>query len=132
MLIYTFRGIANKTLTPEIALKIGCVAGRAIKEEGNARILMSGDHRDSTLMLKCALSAGFLSAGLDITDLGTTTSPALSHLVKKHATAGVMVTASHNPADWNGMQFHETDSHIYGPEQEAWIKDRLADDVAFI
>jgi len=125
VLIYTFRGIVNKTLTPEMALKIGCVAGRSIKEEGSSKIFVSGDHRDSTLMLKCALSAGFFSEGLDVVDLGTTPTGVLSHLVRKHAVPGVMVTASHNPGRWNGMQFHETDSHIYGPDKEAEIKEML-------
>lgn len=126
MLLYTFRGIANRDLTPEIATKIGFIEGRRLREqEQAAKILISGDHRISTEMLKHALISGFLSAGLDVVDCGMLPTPVFSFIVRKLALPGVMITASHNPPEWNGFQFFEPDSHIYGPEREERIKSML-------
>ncbi|HIE30108.1 TPA: hypothetical protein EYP66_22820 [Candidatus Poribacteria bacterium] len=126
MLLYTFRGIVNKDLTCEVATKIALVEGFRLKNHENAeRILIGGDHRVSTEMLKQALTAGFLSVGLDVVDCGILPTPILSFFVKKLSLPGVMVTASHNPPEWNGFQFHEPDSHIYGPIKEEDIKSKL-------
>jgi phosphomannomutase/phosphoglucomutase len=126
MLLYTFRGIVNKDLTCEVATKIALVEGLRLKNNENTqRILVAGDHRISTAMLRQALTAGFLSVGLDVVDCGTLPTPILSFLVKKLSLPGVMVTASHNPPEWNGFQFHEPDSHIYGPIKEENIKNNL-------
>ena len=126
MLLYTFRGIANNDLTPEVATKIALIEGRRLKEQENvAEILLAGDHRVSTLMLKAALTAGFLSVGLNVIDCGMLPTPVLSFIVKKLSLPGVMVTASHNPPEWNGFQFLQKDSHIYGPDKEERIKSML-------
>ena len=126
MLLYTFRGIVNKDLTCEVANKIALVEGLRLKKDENAQtILIAGDHRISTEMLKQALTSGFLSVGLDVVDCGILPTPILSFFVKKLSLPGVMVTASHNPPEWNGFQFHEPDSHIYGPIQEENIKNKL-------
>ena len=126
MLLYTFRGIANKNLTPEVATKIALIEGKHLREQENAvEILLAGDHRISTPMLKSALTAGFLSVGLNVIDCGMLPTPILSFIVKKLSLPGVMVTASHNPPEWNGFQFLEEDSHIYGPDKEERIKSML-------
>jgi len=125
MLIYTFRGIVNQALTPERALQIGQAAASLLREQGQETILVAGDHRHSTEMLKHALKAGFLASGLTVIECGTMPTPILSNLVKRTALPGVMVTASHNPPEWNGFQFHEPDSHIYGPDEEAEIYRRI-------
>ena len=126
MLLYTFRGISNKDLTPEVATKIALVEGSRLREKENAtEILVAGDHRISTEMLKSSLTSGFLSAGLNVVDFGMLPTPVFSFAVKKSATPGVMVTASHNPPEWNGFQFLEPDSHIYGPGKEERIKSML-------
>jgi len=117
MLLYTFRGIANKDLTCEVATKIAIIEGQHLKKHENAqKILIAGDHRVSTSMLKSALTTGFLSVGLNVIDCGMLPTPVLSFIVKKLSLPGVMVTASHNPPEWNGFQFLEPDSHIYGPD----------------
>jgi len=126
MLLYTFRGIANNDLTPEVATKIALIEGKRLREQENAaEILLAGDHRVSTPMLKSALTAGFLSVGLNIIDCGMLPTPILSFMVKKLSLPGVMVTASHNPPEWNGFQFLEEDSQIYGPDKEERIKSML-------
>jgi phosphomannomutase/phosphoglucomutase len=132
MLLYTFRGIANKDLTCEVATKIAVIEGQHLKELENAqKILIAGDHRVSTPMLKSALTAGFLSVGLNVIDCGMLPTPILSFIVKKLSLPGVMVTASHNPPEWNGFQFLEPDSHIYGPDKEERIKSMLNEKLQF-
>ena len=132
MLLYTFRGIVNKDLTCEVAAKIALVEGLRLKQNENAqKILIAGDHRISTEMLKKALTAGLLSVGLDVIDCGILPTPILSFFVKKLSLPGVMVTASHNPPEWNGFQFHEPDSHIYGPAKEENIKSNLKSELQF-
>jgi phosphomannomutase len=130
MLLYTFRGIANKDLTPEVATKIALIEGKRLKEQENAsKILLAGDHRISTPMLKSSLAAGFLSVGLNVIDCGMLPTSILSFIVKKLSLPGVMITASHNPPEWNGFQFFEPDSHIYGPDKEERIKSSLNSEV---
>lgn len=129
MLLYTFRGVANKDLTCEMALKIAAIGNLQFREDGFKQILLAGDHRLSTPMLKSSLTAGFLSAGLDVIDCGMLPTPVLSATVKREGIPGIMVTASHNPPEWNGLQFHEPDSHIYGPEKEEKIKSMLDTDI---
>jgi phosphomannomutase / phosphoglucomutase len=124
-LLYTFRGIANDTLTPEFALKVGQIVGAEMLAIGHGRMLMAGDHRSSTPMLKAALSAGLLSSGVDVTDFGMCPSPTLAFAVKREGCPGAMITASHNPPEWNGIQLLEPDSHICGPEREQEIKEQV-------
>ena len=124
-LLYTFRGIANDTLTPEFALRVGQVVGAEMVANGHDRMLMAGDHRSSTPMLKAALSAGLLSSGVDVTDFGMCPSPTLAFAVKREGRPGAMITASHNPPEWNGIQLLEPDSHICGPEREQEIKEQV-------
>ena len=132
MLLYTFRGIANKDLTCEVATKIAIIEGQHLKKHENAqKILIAGDHRVSTSMLKSALTTGFLSVGLNVIDCGMLPTPVLSFIVKKLSLPGVMVTASHNPPEWNGFQFLEPDSHIYGPDKEERIKSMLNNKLQF-
>lgn len=97
------RGTANRDLTPEVALKIGKVVGRAY----GRRIAIATDARDSADMLKSAISAGIMSSGSDVVDLGIMPTPTLQYYVRTHpdVTGGVMITASHNPPEHNGFKF---------------------------
>jgi len=63
--------------------------------------------------------------GLNVYDYGVVPTPVLAFLIKKSGTPGVMVTASHNPPEWNGLQFMEEDSHIFGPEEENMTKGKI-------
>ena len=129
MLLYTFRGIVNRDLTPDVVWRIGFVAGRDLLEKSGREILLVGDHRVSTEMVKCALKAGLLCAGVDVIECGIVPSPTLAFMVKRRGIAGAMVTASHNPPEWNGIQFLEPDSHIYGPEWEERIRAEIEGEV---
>ncbi len=96
------RGIANEELTPEMALDLGRVIG-TFKP---GRIAVGCDTRISSDMLKSAVLAGIMSTGSDAIDLGVAPTPAIQFYIKEtDCTAGVAVTASHNPKEYNGIKF---------------------------
>ena len=70
---------------------------------------MGGDTRTSTLMLKQAVTAGLLSSGCDVVDLGILPTPGVQYAVRKYYDGGVMITASHNPPQYNGLKFLDED-----------------------
>ena len=106
------RGIANRELSCPIAYGIGRAAA-ALLNEGNTQrplILVGGDTRASTGMLSAAISAGLCSSGADVMDLGVLPTPAISFLVGKYkAVAGIVVSASHNPFEYNGIKIFGAD-----------------------
>ncbi len=96
------RGIANEELTAEMALDLGRVIG-TLKP---GKIAIACDARISSAMLKSAVSAGVMSTGSDVVDVGIAPTPALQYYVKEtDCSAGVIVTASHNPREYNGIKF---------------------------
>ncbi|MET1124785.1 MAG: phosphoglucosamine mutase [Archaeoglobaceae archaeon] len=96
------RGIANEELTPEMALDLG----RTIATLKPGKIAVACDTRISSSMLKCAVAAGIMSCGSDVVDVGVAPTPALQFYVKEtDCNAGVIVTASHNPREYNGIKF---------------------------
>jgi len=102
------RGIANQELTGELALRLGRAAVAALTELGEARpeILVGRDTRASGEFLEAALAAGICSAGGDAVLLGIATTPEVAFLTPDlGAQAGVVISASHNPAEYNGIKF---------------------------
>jgi phosphoglucosamine mutase len=122
------RGIANQELTPELAYKIGrcggvVLAGRAERP----RVLIGMDTRVSGPLLESALIAGLLSIGADVIRLGVVSTPAVAYLTRTMgADAGVMISASHNPVQDNGIKFFGSDGFKLLDETEAEIE-RLMD-----
>ncbi len=104
------RGIANKDLTPEIAYKLARISGNLFsKEDKKAKVLIGNDSRISAHMFEGALIAGFLSVGVEVMRLGVISTPGVAYLSKvMNAEMGVMISASHNPVDDNGIK-------IFGP-----------------
>lgn len=101
------RGVANQDLTPELAFKLGR-AGAHVLTDGHSkpRILIGKDTRVSGDMLEAALSAGITSVGADVLLLGVVPTPAVAFLTKfLQVDAGVMISASHNPVEDNGIKF---------------------------
>ena len=101
------RGIANAELTPELATSIGKALCTVLSSAGEYRptVLIGTDTRRSGEMLAAALAAGVCSAGGDIISLGTVPTPAVAYLVRKYElTAGVVISASHNPYEYNGIK----------------------------
>jgi phosphoglucosamine mutase len=122
------REIANKLLTPEMAFRLGR-AGASVVAPRNGRrqvIVIGGDTRRSTGMLGSALSAGINSAGVDVLDVGVIPTPAIAYLtVKLNADAGIVVSASHNSAEYNGIKFFGPDGFKIPDEMEHEIEKRV-------
>lgn len=98
------RGVANTELTPELALALGRAAG-LLKDERN-RVVIGRDTRRSGEMLAAALAAGMASIGLDVIDVGVVPTPAIPFLIEEYETTfGAVISASHNPAEDNGIKF---------------------------
>ena len=101
------RGIANEDLSCELAMQIGMAGAQVLTSEvHNPRILVGRDTRRSGDMLAAALMAGICSVGGDVIDVGVIPTPAMAYLVRLYeADAAVMVSASHNPMEYNGVKW---------------------------
>lgn len=100
------RGIANIDLSPELAYKIGRAAGYMLSGQEKKTIVIGKDTRQSCDMLEAALAAGITSCGLDVIRLGVIPTPAVAFLTRHYgAVAGVVISASHNPGEYNGIKF---------------------------
>ena len=99
------RGIVGEDLTHELAMKVGEAAAYVLGGKKDLIVLVGRDTRISGQMLASALSAGFMSQGAKVIDLGVVPTPAVSYLVKKYgASMGAMISASHNPSEYNGIK----------------------------
>lgn len=119
------RGEANIELTPELAFKLGRFGGYVLSqhETGTPRVFVGRDTRISGQMLEAALVAGLLSAGIHVYKLGVIATPGVAYLVRtEKASAGVMISASHNPAQDNGIKFFAGDGFKLDDELEAEIE----------
>lgn len=124
------RGIANDTLTPELAFRLGRTGGailtRHAQDDKKPVVIVGRDTRISGEMLQQAIIAGFLSVGIDVLRLGVITTPAVAFLVQNlEADAGVQITASHNPAADNGIKFFGNDGFKLSDELEFEIEQLL-------
>ena len=99
------RRTANDVLTPEFASRLAACYGTQIK----GTVAVGGDTRTSTIMLKQAVIAGLLSSGCDVVDLGILPTPGVQYAVRRYYDGGVMITASHNPPQYNGLKFLDED-----------------------
>lgn len=120
------RGIANKELTPELAFKLGRYGGYVLTqhiEEKHPKVVIGRDTRASGRMLEYALVSGLLSIGAEVLRLGVIPTPGVSYLTQQlNATAGIMISASHNPAEDNGIKFFGPDGYKLSDEQEREIE----------
>ena len=119
------RGIANTELTSELAYDLGR-AGAYILTEGahKAKILVAKDTRISGDMLESALVAGILSVGAEAIIVDVIPTPAVAYLTKKYnADAGVMISASHNPVEYNGIKFFNSKGYKLSDELEDRIQE---------
>jgi phosphoglucosamine mutase len=106
------RGRANGVITPELALKVGQATGLVFRRAGEDRhrVVIGKDTRLSGYMIETALIAGFTSVGMDVLQLGPMPTPAVAMLTRSmRADLGVMISASHNPFDDNGIK-------LFGPD----------------
>ena len=123
------RGVVNGYMTAELALKVGKSIAKVL---GPGTIAVAKDTRTSADMVSCAVEAGLLSMGADVADLGMVPTPALQYYVKTHpdVVAGVMITASHNPPEFNGIKCVSSDGTECSHEEEAAIEDAYESEIA--
>lgn len=120
------RGVANSELTPELAFSLG-KAGAYVLSKGSEKkptFLIGMDTRISGDMLENALSAGILAVGGDVIKVGVLPTPAIAHLVKHYdADAGIVISASHNPYEYNGIKFFNSEGFKLDDSIEEEIED---------
>jgi phosphoglucosamine mutase len=123
------RGVANADLTPFFAFRLGRVTGDLLKKSSPGRPLLIGrDTRISGDMLQAALTAGVLSTGVNVLDLGIIPTPGVALLTRTRcAAAGAVISASHNPAKDNGIKFFGPDGRKLADETETEIERRLGE-----
>ncbi len=125
------RGVVNVDLDSELAMKVGRAAAYVLTSHSHkkAKIIIGKDTRISGDMLLCALAAGICSVGADAIDIGVIPTPAVAYLVKKYnADAGIVISASHNPVEFNGIKIFNGEGFKLADdiedEIESFIKDR--------
>lgn len=115
------RGVANTDLTAETAFKTGAAVGGRIGRGG--AVLLGRDTRCSGEMLEAAVSAGLTSAGADVRSAGIVSTPAVSYLTRKlSCEAGVVISASHNPPEFNGIKVFDAQGFKYSDDEESAVE----------
>jgi len=116
------RGIANKQLTSELALSIGLAVGSQHKSA-----VIGRDPRIASEMIEHALISGLTACGCDVTRIGLVSTPTLSHAARNFE-CGVMVTASHNPAEYVGVKLWNTDGTAFNSQQQESIESLISEE----
>ena len=127
------RGIANKELTCELATNIGRAAAYVLTEKTTEKpvVLIGKDTRVSSNMLEMALAAGLCSVGADVVLVGFVPTPAIAYLVKeRNADAGIMISASHNPCEYNGIKIFDGNGYKLPDSLEEEIESLVLDDMS--
>ncbi len=127
------RGRANKwPITPEMALKVGMATGIVFtRGRHRHRVVIGKDTRLSGYMIETALVAGFTAVGMDVFQLGPMPTPAVAMLTRSlRADIGIMISASHNPFEDNGIKIFGPDGYKLSDEIEAEIEDLIAQDLS--
>src|SRR6201986_2868613 len=126
------RGRANGLITPELALKVGQAAGLIFRNgDYRHRVLIGKDTRLSGYMIENALTAGFTSVGMDVLLTGPIPTPGVAMLTRSmRADLGVMISASHNPFDDNGIKLFGPDGYKLSDEVEHQIEALIDSDMA--
>ena len=126
------RGVANQELTADLAFRLGQAGAYVLTKETHhqAKILVGMDTRKSGDMLACALMAGICSVGAKAEFVGVIPTPGIAYLTRKYgADAGVMISASHNPVEDNGIKFFNNEGYKLRDELEEQIEAILLDGV---
>lgn len=125
------RGIANSELTPELAFKLGKAGAHVLSKDKKRPVVLIGkDTRLSGDMLEDAISAGILAVGGNVIKVGVLPTPAIAHLVRVYqADAGVVISASHNPFEYNGIKFFNEDGFKLDDSIEDEIEDIILRDI---
>lgn len=125
--------VGESPMTPEFILRLGMAAGRVLDPEGRGCVLIGKDTRISGYMFESALEAGFSAAGVGVRLLGPMPTPAVAYLTKTfRASAGVVISASHNPFHDNGIKFFSPTGDKLSDEVERAIEEALDGPLAMV
>ncbi|MDF9408531.1 phosphoglucosamine mutase [Pelotomaculum isophthalicicum JI] len=126
------RGVANHKLSPELAFKLGRAGAHILARDGAGnRMVIGKDTRISGDMLEAALVAGICSAGVDVIKLGVMPTPAIAYLTRDlKAAGGVVISASHNPVEDNGIKFFSASGYKLPDETEEAIEALVEEECA--
>ncbi|MGL4911462.1 MAG: phosphoglucosamine mutase [Romboutsia sp.] len=121
------RGIANTELDCDLAYKLGRAGGFVLAQgKEKVKVIVGKDTRVSGDMLEAALTAGLMSVGCDVITVGVVPTPAVAYLTKKYeADCGVVISASHNPVEYNGIKFFNKDGYKLADEVELTIEEYI-------
>lgn len=124
------RGIANLDLTCELAMQIGRGAAMVLSaDKKRPKVMIGMDTRISSEMLEASITAGLCSVGADVLLLGVVPTPAVAYLVRKYRyDAGIMISASHNPFEYNGIKIFKSDGYKLPDSLEEKIESIILDD----
>ena len=118
--------IGTYPMTPDFALKLGWAAGKVLAKNSNPLVIIGKDTRISGYMLESALQAGLVAAGLDIRLVGPMPTPAVAYLTRTfRASAGIVISASHNPFQDNGVKFFSSEGTKLCDNTESKIEEYL-------
>ena len=117
------RGVVGTEITPDLVYKIGAAFGSM----RSGRIAVGRDTRTSGETLLHALKAGLLGTGCNVVDCGILPTPALQFLIKEEFDGGVMITASHNPPEYNGVKIIESDGTEMDDDETIKLEQRIFD-----
>ena len=125
------RGIANSELTPELAFHLGKAGAYVLSKDDKRPVVVIGkDTRVSGDMLESALTAGILAVGGNVIKVGVVPTPAVAYLVKHYqADAGIVISASHNPYEYNGIKFFNSEGFKLDDLLEEKIEDIILRDI---
>ncbi len=125
--------IGTYPMTPDFVLKLGWAAGKVLANQKNPLVVIGKDTRISGYMLESALEAGLVAAGVNIRLLGPMPTPAIAYLTKTfRASAGIVVSASHNPYQDNGVKFFSSNGTKLADETELAIESYLEQDIVTV
>lgn len=120
------RGVANEELTPELAYKIGRASAYILSGGKKGKMIVGRDTRKSGNMLEAAIVAGVTSVGIDIVEVGVLPTPAIAFLVRKHnVLGGFVISASHNPGEYNGIKLFDSNGFKLSDDKEIEIEDYI-------
>ena len=126
------RGPVTSTMNPLFVTKLGWAAGSILIEEGMSKVLIGKDTRISGYMFESALQAGFISAGMDVTLLGPLPTPGVSYLANSNNQVGLVISASHNLFEDNGIKFFNKDGQKFSAELEKRIETKLTQEMVAV
>ena len=127
------RGPISSKTSPDFILKLGWAAGEVFKEQGISSFIIGKDTRISGYMLEAALQAGIISSGLNVRLVGPLPTPAISYLVSTFKSqAGIVISASHNSYEDNGIKFFDDKGQKISDELELLIEQKISEPIKVV